>query len=207
MANGLLTVEISVRRKPPKPEPQQQHLQRLNFGGGGGVGGGGGGGGPPRKKSSYTRPPLMELETLMEEGAAPLTASADGVGGGGGGDTRAPLANGDDRAPPHDRQQQDRPKSAMKPSSGGADRPHSTLNLMLAACTGQSQTLFIFRGNFILIFLRFFEKSERFARRPRIGFGVEQRRFSKTARRRNGAGLHLGSRGRVRRGNAFRCIG
>lgn len=118
-------------RKPPRPQPQQTH--RLNLSGGVG---------PPRRKTSgYTRPQFagpMELETLMEEGASPVPGSRDGDASTADDGTRSSLSNGD-KAPHRHRSQQSQqeqeqlnPAAAMKSNS---ERPCSSLNLYLAACT------------------------------------------------------------------------
>lgn len=118
-------------RNPPKPQPQHH---RLN------LSGPSGGGGPPRrKKSSYTRPQFagpMELETLMEEGASPVPGSRDGDVSSASDVTRTPFSNGDKA---HQQQlgqsrQQQLTAETMKSNS---QRSGSTLNLYLAACTGQ----------------------------------------------------------------------
>ncbi|XP_060863974.1 facilitated trehalose transporter Tret1-like isoform X2 [Metopolophium dirhodum] len=125
----------TVLKKPPKPQPQQTH--RLNLSGGGG---------PPRRKTSgYARPQFagpMELETLMEEGASPGPGSREGDAPTADDGTRASLSNGD-KAPHRHRQQQQQQQpqqgqeqlnsaAAMKSNS---ERPRSSLNLYLAACT------------------------------------------------------------------------
>jgi len=153
---------MSFYRKPlPRPQQQQQH--RLNLGGAAG----GGACCPPRsrKKSGYARPQFagpMELETLMEEGAAPgreegdAQSKADGGGGGGGivgggvgvGCVRAPLTLGDKTQPDDRRRRQQQQQQRLRKHSAGttktaaamksnSERPHSVVNLYLAACTGQ----------------------------------------------------------------------
>ncbi|XP_025205477.1 facilitated trehalose transporter Tret1-like isoform X2 [Melanaphis sacchari] len=119
----------TVLKKPPKPQPQQTH--RLNLSGGGG---------PPRRKTSgYARPQFtspMELETLMEEGALPGPGSREGEALTVDDGTRASLSNGDKAPLSHQslqpQQEELNSSAAMKSNS---DRPHSSLNLYLAACT------------------------------------------------------------------------
>lgn len=101
----------------------------------------------------------MELETLMEEGAGPGPGgregdapSADGDDGG----TRAPQANGDKaQRDTDDKQQTHSTAAAMKPSPG-AVRPASSLNLYLAASTGQSECISFWFLYYIISFFFFF---------------------------------------------------
>ncbi|XP_015368914.1 PREDICTED: facilitated trehalose transporter Tret1-2 homolog isoform X2 [Diuraphis noxia] len=127
----------TVLKKPPKPLPQQTH--RLNLTGGGG---------PPRRKTSgYTRPQFagpMELETLMEEGASPGPGSREGDAPTADDGTRASLSNGD-KAPHRHLQEQQRQEqqldSAAAAMKSNSERPRSSLNLYLAACTANMGAL------------------------------------------------------------------
>jgi len=88
----------------------------------------------------------MELETLMEEGASPGPGSREGDALTADDSTRASLSNGD-KAPycqlqqqPQQGQEQLKSAAAMK---SNAERPSSSLNLYLAACTGKHYDLII----------------------------------------------------------------
>lgn len=116
-------------RKPPRQQPPQH---RLN------LSGASGGGGPPRRKlSGYTRPQFagpMELETLMEEGASPGPGKRDADEPTADDDTRAPLTNGDKARTAQQHSQRQKRLDTMKPDT---ESSRSSLNLYLAACTGQ----------------------------------------------------------------------
>ncbi|KAL4143719.1 hypothetical protein QTP88_006014 [Uroleucon formosanum] len=76
----------------------------------------------------------MELETLMEEGASPAPGSREGDAPTADDGTRASLSNGD-KAPQHHRQPQQGQLNSAAAMKSNSERPHSSLNLYLAACT------------------------------------------------------------------------
>lgn len=140
----MLWYVCCLNRKPPPRQQPPQH--RLN------LTGASGGGGPPRRKlSGYTRPQFagpMELETLMEEGASspgPGRRGADDQPTAADGDTRAPLTNGDKSCAAQQlhNQHKQRPDdvAAMKMNT---EVSRSSLNLYLAACTGQFNIILLY---------------------------------------------------------------